>query len=221
MLTSVLLWTVAGATEVPAPAPLPAPSAAQAPATQGSTPQATPPPQSDATAPPKAPAQAPDDPWKRLKVDADIRLRAEGTFDQTNDEDRHRGRFRFRLNAAYQIADDLKAGMRLTTLSDGRDANNPHWDFGDGADGFRAAEIGIDRVFAEWEAQPGLKLTGGKFGHPYTRPSPTREWAWDDDVQPAGVSAVWAPKSQCGLFASRPSDRVVRRMPALRSSAIW
>jgi len=139
-------------------------------------------------------SEDPDDPWKRLKVSADGRLRAEGTFDQVNGEDRIRGRLRFRLNADYQIADGLKAGMRFTTLADGRDANNTHWDFGD-ADGFSATEVGVDRLFLEWKPESSWTLTGGKFAHVYTRPSPVRELAWDDDVQPAGVAAVWSPKS--------------------------
>jgi len=144
-----------------------------------------------------APAQAvqnPDDPWKRLKVTADGRVRAEGTFDQTNGEDRLRGRMRFRIGAEYEIADGLKAGTRFTTVSEGRDANNPHWDFGDG-DGFSASEVGIDRLFLEWQPDSTWKLTGGKFAHVFTRPSPVREFAWDDDVQPAGAAIVWSPKS--------------------------
>lgn len=143
---------------------------------------------------PIASSEDPDDPWKRLKVTADDRVRAEGTFDQVNGEDRIRGRLRFRLSADYQIADGLKAGTRFTTVSDGRDANNPHWDFGD-ADGFSATQVGIDRLFLEWKPESSWTLTGGKFAHVYTRPSPVRELAWDDDVQPAGVAAVWAPKA--------------------------
>jgi len=145
-----------------------------------------------AGSPPLA-VENPDDPWKRLKVTADGRLRAEGTFDQTNGEDRIRGRLRFRLGAEYEIADGLKAGTRFTTVSEGRDANNPHWDFGDG-DGFSATDVGIDRLFLEWQPESTWKLTGGKFGHVFTRPSPVRELAWDDDVQPAGAAAVFAPK---------------------------
>lgn len=144
-----------------------------------------------------APIARPDDqrdPWKRLEVTADGRLRGEGTFDQVNGEDRIRGRLRFRLAADYEFADGLEAGLRLTTVSDGRDANNPHWDFGDD-DGFSATEVGLDRLFLEWKPESAWRLTGGKFGHVYTRPSPIRELAWDDDVQPAGVAAVWAPKS--------------------------
>lgn len=128
--------------------------------------------------------------WDRLKLDAQGRLRGESTFDQTNDEDRHRGRFRFRFGAVYELTDTIRAGARLSTVSEGRDANNPHWDFGSG-DGFSASEVGFDRVYLEWDACHALTLTGGKFAHVFTRPTLAGEFAWDDDVQPAGAAAVW------------------------------
>lgn len=143
-----------------------------------------------------APLRAPEGTiWDRLKLYADGRLRAESTLDQTNGEDRHRGRLRFRFGGDYTIAEGLRAGARLTTLSDGRDANNPHWDFGDG-DGFSAAQIGLDRLFLEWDADASLKLVGGKFGHTFARPPVTREFAWDDDVQPAGAAVTWSPSAK-------------------------
>lgn len=150
-------------------------------------------------APRNAPLATDDGPLSRLKVTAEGRLRAESTFDQLNGDDRHRGRLRLRIGAEYQIADGLKAGARLSTLSDGRDANNPHWDFGDGADGFSAAEIGLDRFYLDWQACEELRLTGGKFQQPFARPPVLRELAWDDDVNPAGIAAVWAPKSADAL----------------------
>lgn len=142
---------------------------------------------------------AEDDLWSRLRLQADARVRGESTFDQLNDVDRHRGRLRFRLGGEYDLTETLRAGARFTTLSDGRDANNPHWDFGDGSDGFSAAEIGLDRLYLDWQAQSNLKLTGGKFGHVFTRPPLTREFAWDDDIQPAGAALVWAPKREGDL----------------------
>jgi hypothetical protein len=147
------------------------------------------------TAPTQTLTPAPDSIWDRLKLYADGRIRAEGTFDQLNGEDRHRGRFRFRVGGDYTISEDFKAGARLTTLSDGRDANNPHWDFGDG-DGFSAAEVGLDRLFIEWSAADSVKLIGGKFAHTFTRPPVTGEFAWDDDVQPAGAALNWSPSEK-------------------------
>jgi hypothetical protein len=132
--------------------------------------------------------------WSRLQLNADGRVRGESTFDQINDVDRHRGRLRFRFGGEYKIASEIRAGARVTTLSDGRDANNPHWDFGDGADGFSAAEVGLDRLYLGWRPTESLDFVGGKFGHTFTRPPVTREFAWDDDVQPAGAAITWAPK---------------------------
>lgn len=137
---------------------------------------------------------AADDLWSRLRLQADARVRGESTFDQLNGVDRHRGRLRFRFGGEYDLTETLRAGARFTTLSDGRDANNPHWDFGDGSDGFSASEVGMDRLYLDWQAYPELKMTAGKFGHVFTRPPVTRELAWDDDVQPAGAAVVWAPK---------------------------
>ena len=141
---------------------------------------------------PTVPLEQADSIWNRLRFSADGRLRAESTFDQTNGVDRHRGRMRFRVGADYDLMPDVKLGARISTLSDGRDANNPHWDFGDG-DGFSGAELGLDRFFLEWKVCEAVALTGGKFAHPFTRPPVLRELAWDDDVQPAGVAAVWKP----------------------------
>jgi len=138
-------------------------------------------------------APAPSSPWDKLKVQANGRLRGESTFDQLSDEDRHRGRIRARLAAEYPLTDRIKVGARLTTQSDGDDANNPHWDFGDGADGFTAANIALDRAFLEWKALDELKLTGGKAAHVFSRPPVAGEFAWDEDVQPAGIGAVWSP----------------------------
>ncbi|MBI1379488.1 MAG: hypothetical protein GC161_00165 [Planctomycetaceae bacterium] len=147
---------------------------------------------------PVLPLEQTDSIWSRLRFSAEGRLRAESTFDQVNGVDRHRGRLRFRIGAEYDLMPDVKLGARISTLSDGRDANNPHWDFGDG-DGFEGGELGLDRFFLQWQACEALALTGGKFAHPFTRPPVLRELAWDDDVQPAGVAAVWKP-STTGRF---------------------
>lgn len=168
----------------------------------GETPEPAPPGEGAASS--RAPSLAlppQDDIWSRLSLYADGRVRAEGTFDQLNGEDRLRGRLRFRVGGEYRIDETIRAGARLTTLSDGRDANNPHWDFGDGADGFSAAEVGLDRLYLAWKAVPELELTGGKFGHTFTRPPVTREFAWDDDVQPAGAALTWIPDNGESAFS--------------------
>lgn len=158
----------------------------------------TPPPVQDAAAQPAAAPTTPETKsfldgsiWERLSFDAAGRLRGESTFDQPSGEDRHRGRLRLRLGAKYRVTETVTAGARLTTVSDGSDANNPYWDFGDGAEGFSAADIGIDRLYLDWKATEDLKLTGGKFGHVFRPPPVYGEFVWDDDVQPAGAALVW------------------------------
>ncbi len=132
--------------------------------------------------------------WDRLDVYANGRLRWESTFDQLNGEDRQRGRMRFRVGAAYRLDESLTAEARLSTASDGRDANNPHWDFGDGPDGFSGGDIVLDRFYLSWLPYDTLELRGGKMPHAFQGPPVFGELVWDDDVQPAGASAVWTPK---------------------------
>jgi hypothetical protein len=140
-----------------------------------------------------APAAA-EGPWDRLSFYAAGRLRAESTFDPASGEDRHRGRMRLRVGGEYRLRDDLRAEARLSTASDGNDANNPHWDFGDGADGFQGAGVVLDRFYVNWDARADLSLQAGKFGHVFARPPVFGELAWDDDVQPAGGALFWSPK---------------------------
>jgi len=135
----------------------------------------------------------PDSIWDRLSIYANGRIRMESTFDQPNGEDRHRGRMRFRLGANYDVTEDVRAEARLSTASDGGDANNPHWDFGDGAEGFNGADLVLDRFYLNWTARSSLDLRAGKFPHAFSKPPVFGELVWDDDVHPSGVAAVFAP----------------------------
>ena len=137
--------------------------------------------------------------WDRLKFDANGRLRGESTFDQLDGTDRHRGRMRLRVGAQYEVLETLKAYARLSTVSEGRDSNNPHWDFGDSnasGDGFAAAEVGMDRFYLDWAALSGLSLRAGKQPYTFATPPVYSELVWDQDVNPAGLAAVWAPKKE-------------------------
>ena len=161
------------------------------------TPEPVAPPESQAAAQESAVAPPVEKPsiWDKLKIDFNGRLRAESTFDQLDGTDRHRGRMRARLGAVYSLTDTLRAAARLSTESDNNDPNNPHWDFGDGADGFTAANIAMDRFYLEWDSTEDLRMQGGKFAHVYARPPVAGEFVWDEDVQPAGVSLQWKPGS--------------------------
>jgi hypothetical protein len=160
--------------------------------TPGSTPaKAKEDPSSGALA--QAVAPAADSIWSRLSFYGDGRLRAESTFDQPNGEDRHRGRMRLRVGAVYHWTEELRAEARISTAAPGADANNPHWDFGDGADGFEGANLVLDRFFLAWKPHEDWTLRGGKFPHAFASPPVFGEFLWDADVQPAGLAAIWAP----------------------------
>ncbi len=149
--------------------------------------------------------------WDRLKLEADGRMRAEATFENvdTSDfdgnttpggeavEDRYRGRMRFRLGAKYELAEDISLGARLSTASDGTgsndtDANNPHWDFGDG-DGFSGSGVVLDRYYLDWMANKDLHVLAGKQPHAFAVPPIYGDFLWDSDISPAGVAATWKP----------------------------
>src|SRR5262245_12706352 len=108
--------------------------------------------------------------WDRLQFYANGRMRGEATFDNVdantgNDiDDRYRGRFRFRFGAKYELTEDMMLEGRLSTSSDGNDANNPHWDFGDG-DGFNGSGIVMDRFFLDWDAKNDIHVLVGKQPH--------------------------------------------------------
>ena len=139
--------------------------------------------------------------WDRLKIEGEGRMRGEATFDHVDAgsgadiDDRYRGRFRFRLGAKYTLDENLLLGARLSTASDGNDANNPHWDFGDG-DGFNGSGIVMDRFYLDWDAKNDLHVLVGKQPHAFARPPIFGDFIWDDDVSPAGVAATWSSRSR-------------------------
>jgi len=129
--------------------------------------------------------------WSRLHFDANGRMRAEATFDQPSGEDRYRGRMRFRIGASYDIMETLTAKARLSTASDGRDANNPHWDFGDGSDSFQGGDLVFDRFFLDWTPCECSDFRVGKIPHVLAQPPVFSELMWDQDVNPTGIGAIW------------------------------
>ncbi len=133
--------------------------------------------------------------WERLEFYATGRMRGEATWDQPADaDDRYRGRMRFRVGGRYLITEGLKAEARLSTASEGNDANNPHWDFGDG-DGFNGTEVAIDRFFLTWLPAEEWDVSAGKQPHAFEKPPIYSDFLWDEDVQPSGVAALWKPAS--------------------------
>jgi len=140
-----------------------------------------------------APAVPPSDQPDWVSFYGDLRLRAESTLDQPGGDDRHRGRMRFRGGAMFQISDELKAEVRMSTYS-GEDARNPHWDFGDdnGTDTLSGASVQLDRMNLSWSPDEAWTLVAGKMGAPFETNPVFGEWLWDGDIQPAGLAGIWS-----------------------------
>jgi hypothetical protein len=135
--------------------------------------------------------------WDKLEFYANGRMRLEETLDQNpSGEDRFRGRMRVRAGVRYDITDALMAEARLSTASAGGDSNNPHWDWGNGGDGFNGADVVFDRYFLSWICCETAELRVGKQGYPFQTPPVFGELAWDDDVSPSGAALIWKPKSE-------------------------
>jgi hypothetical protein len=158
--------------------------------------------------------------WDRLELEAEGRMRAEATIDNVdpvtgNDvEDRYRGRFRFRFGAKYALDEDITLGARLSTASDGNDANNPHWDWGDG-DGFNGGGVVVDRYYLDWAASEETHVVFGKQPHAFAVPPIYGDFLWDSDISPAGVTATWKPAETDGTsFDARVAGYVVAETAA-------
>jgi len=157
----------------------------------------------------------------RLTFDAEGRMRGEATWDNVDAttgnkiDDRYRGRFRFRFGAKYALMDDVTLVGRLSTSSDGNDANNPHWDFGDGPDGFDGSNIVMDRYYLDWAADKEAHVVVGKQPNAFNAPPIFGEFLWDNDISPAGVSASWKPTTGDGpSFDARVAGYVATEVAA-------
>ena len=121
----------------------------------------------------------------------DLRIRLEENLD--NDvagNDRMRGRLRARFGVNFDISDELKAEVRLTTLNPG-DANNVNIDIGSTGEGQAGAEAGIDRMNVTWLPCEDWMFKAGKMGNPFAGNPIWNEYTWDGDIQPAGVFGQW------------------------------
>jgi hypothetical protein len=118
---------------------------------------------------------------KDLKFKGDLRLRYEGIYNRTDKSDRHRGRFRLRLNFAKKLSDELDIILRLASGSgSGITSSNQTFD-----NYYSKKDVRIDRVYARYRPNwlKGLELAGGKFPNPLVH----TDIIWDSDVNPEGV----------------------------------
>ena len=166
--------------------------------------------------------------WDKLKIEADGRMRYESTVDNVDSsdfdgngipagaeiDDRYRGRMRLRLGAKYTLTEQINIGVRISTASDGNDANNPHWDFGDG-DGFSGSGVVMDRFYVDWICCEPVRVVLGKQPHAFAVPPIFSDFLWDADISPSGISATWKPTMK-GDFSvdARVAGYVATEVPA-------
>jgi hypothetical protein len=105
--------------------------------------------------------------------------------------DRHRLRYRLRLNASGHVNEYADVFLRLATGNDSRSTNNT---LGDGFD-FDTNEIFLDKAYVRVSPFAGGQLPSGDgtlygyFGrtHQPWRWGIYKDWIWDDEIAPAGA----------------------------------
>jgi len=117
----------------------------------------------------------------------DFRLRA--NYDNTNGNERFRGRYRFRIGTNIRLTDDFRLGARLVTSPDLNNYKSTHVNF----DGFGQLRVGLDRLFIYYHPQKynWFHLWVGKYALPYHSNQIYPENVWDEDIQPEGVTAAF------------------------------
>ncbi len=118
-----------------------------------------------------------------LKVSGDLRLRAQGDYSVPNSADRESAQLRARLGAAYAFSDRVILGARLTTGS-AEDPNSTDVQLSDFDDDL---EVSLDLAYAQLKIN-GLEFYAGKIPQPFRR----TDLVWDADVNPQGLSALYA-----------------------------
>lgn len=125
---------------------------------------------------------------QNTKLKGDFRLRYQWE-DKLGSEERHRGRYRFRLGLESKVNDTMKVAAGLATGGD--DARSTNQTMGDG---FSTEDIKLDYAYAQFCAAPWATLKAGKIKSIKKlifRPS---DFLWDSDINPEGVSLLLSKK---------------------------
>lgn len=121
-----------------------------------------------------------------LKLSGDTRMRFQydnkqaQLYNDGNDRQRNRWRFRLRLNADYKFAGPFWGGVQLQT---GNDANSANQTF---TNGYRDYDIYISKVFLGWEIADWAQAIIGKQDNPFY----TTNMVWDSDITPQGAVEI-------------------------------
>lgn len=150
----------------------------------------------------------------RFKWGGDVRLRFQNDLFQKDNtspldltqfginmnnttEDRERMRVRVRLNADIKIADDWKAGLRLSTgnTSDPVSTNQTL------GNTFNKYTVVFDRAFLKYDPYRWLSVTGGRIPNPWF----STDLVWDEDLNFEGLAVTLKPQlsdSLTGFFTA-------------------
>ncbi len=145
----------------------------------------------------------------RIELSGDLRLRYEGFwFDRdvtdTNRDNRHRGRYRFRLNGKAEINPEIDALFRLSTGADPRSGNQT---LGSGVD-FDPDGLFVHRAYLDihpFEAElrergvDRLSVQLGKTPNPFLWKHGRDILMWDHDLDPEGASLLLDATPREGL----------------------
>lgn len=116
---------------------------------------------------------------KRLKFSGDLRIRYQLDEAENARDQRHRGRYRFRLGVKATIIDNLFVAAGLATGgTDPRSTNQTMQDT------FATPDIRFDYGYAQYEPWSWVTLKAGRIkGMPLWKPS---DLLWDSDINPNG-----------------------------------
>lgn len=125
---------------------------------------------------------------ERIKIKGDLRIRNETQRDDapgaSSETNKNRLRYRARIGAYAQVNDNVKAGIRLVSGSEG-DPTSTNQTF---KDGFGNKGLHLDLAYVDWtpEALGGnTHFIGGKMKQPWMK---VTDNVWDGDTNPEGIA---------------------------------
>ncbi len=118
-----------------------------------------------------------------LEISGDLRLRVQGDYSAPNTDDRESAQLRARMKAAYALNGRVNLAARLTTGS-AEDPNSTDVQLSNFDDDL---DVSLDLAYAQL-ALDQLTVYAGKIPLPFAR----TDLVWDADVNPQGVSALYA-----------------------------
>jgi hypothetical protein len=129
---------------------------------------------------------------KEMTIKGDVRLRHESihrnnihgsnTANGTSQRDRHRQRFRLRLNLDFKLPSGVEAKFQLASGTGEQVSTNQSFDNLSSEKG-----IWIDRAFLQWKPAETIRLAAGKMSNPMWLLY-TSDVVWDSDFNPEGAS---------------------------------